>query len=141
MRKKIFASIVFVFAYAVCFCQQNNEFVEVVAQDTIRLDANEIIFSLVIRRDAESSTIIDSTVSGSNRIIRSAYEVITKPETEQEIKKIIAKQKIDTLASGEYELSRDPYPDMAKRQMLLRFSNARQLAAFIKEAKNVGNVY
>jgi hypothetical protein len=108
MKKQLFCTIVFVFVYAVCFCQQENEYVEVLVQDTVKLDADEIIFSVIIRDDIAVEDVTDNAVNTNNKknnkIIQLDHRIEIKSETEQAIQRLIAKQQIDTIPVTQYIL-------------------------------------
>jgi hypothetical protein len=129
MIKKVILHLLLVLLCNTAFCQQENEFVEVLVQDTVKFDADEIIFNLYIRKNIYAETVVGKASDYKNRIRETTqvYEMI---------KGIIQTQKIDTLPPIDYAISEDIYGGMISRMMVLRFKSATQLSHFIKSVSS-----
>lgn len=133
MIKKIVLPLLFVLFCNTAFCQLENEFVEVLVQDTIKFDADEIVFTLYIRKNIYDAPFTGKVNEDKNRIRQTnhAYEVI---------KGIIQEQKIDTFPPNDYAIPEDIYGGMISRMIVLRFKNAIQLSRFIKSVSSQSNL-
>lgn len=133
MIKKTVLPVLLVLLCNAAFCQQENEFIEVLVQDTVKFDADEIIFTLYIKKDAYDVPPISKTNNNKNknRQTDSAYELI---------KGLITDQKIDTLPPNDYAITDDSYGGMINRMIVLRFRNATQLSRFIKSVGTQNNL-
>ncbi len=130
MLKKIFITTLIAVACTAAYCQKENEFVEVVVFDTLQLSPRTIEFSLAIRKDAE---IVYSKPTGNQ-------PKLPKDTREELIRKIIEKQKIDTVADDEHPVLKEPYIEGVTKFFLLRFNSQQQFTSFINEVKSINNI-
>lgn len=133
MKKMALTASMLLAAACTCFCQQDNEYVEVSIHDTIHLVPDEINFIVMLRAD-ESAAYYAAT--GTQKKIAA-----TPPDKRGEkLRAIIAEQKIDTLPADEYLTLKEARMDGIKEKIILHFTAAAQLTRFIKEAGNIQDV-
>ena len=131
MQKKIFITALIILTCKWSFCQQENEFIEVIVQDTIHLAADKILFNVIIKRVEEMSYL---------KAANSPKKAIVQDRREELIRNIIEKQKIDTIPDDEHPILKEPVLEGIKKTFSLRFNSPQQFNRFIKEAGSINNI-
>jgi|GEM_PF-3502787 len=131
MIKKVYFTVLFTAISFVSICQQENEFVEVIVQDTIHLAADRILFNLVIKKDEEISYL---------KVASNQSKATVQDRREETIRNIIEKQKIDTIPDDEHPILKEPLLEGIKKTFSLRFNSPQQFNRFIKEAGRINNI-
>jgi hypothetical protein len=136
--KRIFITIIAMVNFAIAFSQQENEFVEVIVKDTIKINPDEIIYSLIL--EDNSPEVYVSNIVITDKASKKTGKTFDSEKTREKIRKLITDEKVDTLNISDYTVKNEFYTNRIKTQFLLRFTNINQLLAFVKEIKPLSNI-
>jgi len=132
MKKKIWITVSAILTNLLCFCQSQEEFVEVIASDTIKVVPDEIVFAIIIKNTEEG------TYYPVKRMATTPNS--TRIKTEERIRAIIIQQKIDTVADSETLPLIEAVSENIGKKFLLRFTQKQQMAAFLSAVQPIKDI-
>lgn len=116
---------------------QKNDFVEVTVQDTLQLDAEEIIYTVNSAEADLGATTMDSTTVESTKISRPSP--VPNADPLYEVRQIIQAMHLDTLSDVSYTVSNNAYY-RARNPVRIRFRSTVQLKEFTARVRKLEGI-
>jgi hypothetical protein len=122
------------------FAQTNDPFVEVIAEDTIHLEADEITFTINFLNE-EYGTTVDSVETTDPDTKRTPMENNEKNDSYRQLSALLKQLHIDTLKSEDLLIKpEERYNRFIRNSLRLRFYSKADLALFLSKAKEIKNI-
>jgi hypothetical protein len=140
MKKVLLFLPIFTFYFS--FAQSSDVFIEVIAEDTVRLEADEIIFTINFpREDDFYGTSVDSIATNDHTNKLPLVKKVDKKDSYSELLLLIKQFHIDTLPAANLLITTEyNYGRFAHRSIQLKFYSKTTLERFLSKANQIKNI-